>query len=291
MVLTRFEDFHLALQAHEDAPTINDLANLLARAMERPWVMGARRPARILLRNNPHWQELIPHLRQLKIEVETQEELPLWDNAADEYVRKLKVHWVGRDVPILTVPQEFDEAFPAVVNWLKTYGYIEIGLEEGQGFVVRALDDDGVMFEDKTGRSVGEALTALQRRMAQGDWPVKEVRKSTAAAQRQPSRRRGGGLAVELPRSTHRVSVPFSAAERRLILETARLDDEIAKRLEGIDPREEVVSLTIAELVRLAITTAGGPTRLTAETDRTMWVRLSDRLHEAVGDLLRSDRP
>ncbi len=96
---------------------------------------------------------------------------------------------------------------------------------------------------------------------------------------------------MALTRSTHRVSVPFSAAERRLILETARLDDEIAKRLEGIDPREEIVSLTIAELVRLAIATAGDLTRLTAEADRTMWVRLSDRLHEAVGDLLRSDRP
>ena len=90
MVLTRLEDFHLALLASEEAPTVNDLANLLAKAMERPWVMGARRPARILLRDNPQWQELIPHLGQLKIEVETQEELPLWDDAAAEYVRKLK---------------------------------------------------------------------------------------------------------------------------------------------------------------------------------------------------------
>src|SRR3954471_11024046 len=195
MVLTRLEDFHLALLAHEDAPTINDLANLLAKAMERPWVMGARRPARILLRNNPLWQELIPHLKQLKIEVETQEELPLWNDVAAEYVRKLKANWVGRDVPIITVPQEFDEAFPALVRWVKPQGRIEIGVEGGQGFVVRALDDDGVVFEGKTGKSVGEALTALQQRIAQGDWPVKKARKPTAAAQRPPSRGRGGGAA------------------------------------------------------------------------------------------------
>src|SRR4249919_3302156 len=62
MVLTRLEDFHLALQAHNEAPTINDLAHLLAKAMERPSVMGARRPARILLRDNPQWKELIPAL-------------------------------------------------------------------------------------------------------------------------------------------------------------------------------------------------------------------------------------
>jgi hypothetical protein len=291
MVLTRLEDFHLALQAHEDAPTVNDLANLLAKAMEQPWVMGARRPARILLRTNPQWRELIPHLGQLKIEVETHEELPLWDDAAAEYVGKLKATQVGRDVPILTVPQEFDEAFPALVRWVKALGRIEIGVEEGQGIVVRALDGEGVEFEGKTGKSVGEALTALQRRIAQGDWPVKTARKPTAAAQRQPSRGRRGDSEGAMARSTHKVSVPFSAAERRLILKMAKLDDEIARRLDETDPREEVVSLTTSELVRLAIATAGDPARLSAEADRNMWVRLSDRLHEAVGGLLGSDCP
>src|SRR3954463_4106875 len=290
MVLTRLEDFHLALLAHEEAPTIDDLANLLAKAMERPWVMGARRPALILLRNNPQWQEMIPHLRQLKIEVETQEELPLWDDAAAEYVRKLKATHVGRDVPIITVPQEFDEAFPAVVRWVKTQGRIEIGVEGGQGFVVRALDDGGMVFEGKGDKSVGEALTALQRRIAQADRPVKKARKSAAAAQRQPSRGRGGGAAGAMARSAHKVSIPISAAEHRLILETAQLDDEIAKQLDEIDPREEVMSLTTSELVRLAIATAGDPGRLSAEADRNMWVRLSDRLHEVIGGILRSDR-
>jgi hypothetical protein len=291
MVLTRLENFHLALVAHQEAPTVNDLAHLLAKAMESPWVMGARRPAKILLRDNLQWQELIPHLRQLKIEVETQGELPLWDDAAADYVGKLKASRIGQEVPILTVPQEFDEAFPAVVNWVKTQGRIEIGVEEGQGFVVRARVEGGVVFEGKTGKTVGEALTALQAWIAQADWPVRRTRKPKAAARRQPSRGRGGGAAGVMARSTHTVSVPFSAAERRLVLRTAKLDDEVAGRLDGIDPREEVVSLTIAELVRLAIATAGDPTRLSAEADRKMWVRLSDRLHEAVGGLLRSDRP
>ena len=291
MVLTQTEDFHLALQASEAVPGINDLANLLARAMEHPWVMGKRRPARILLRNNPQWQELIPNLKQLKIEVETKVELPRWDDAAAEYVRKLKASWIGRDVPIITVPQEFDEAFPDLVRWVKTQGRIEIGIRERQGFVVRALDDGGTVFEGKTGKSVGEALTALQRVIAQGDWPVKKAKKSAAAAQRQPSRGRRGRAAEAFARSTHTVSVPFSAAERRLILETARLDDEIAQRLDEIDLREEVVSLTIGELVRMAIATTGDPTRLSNETDRNMWVRLSDRFHEVVGGILRSDRP
>ena len=184
MVLTRLENFHLALLASESAPTVNDLADLLGKAMERPWVMGSRRPAKILLRDNPQWQELIPHLRQLKIEVETQGELPLWDVAADNYVRKLKASRIGQEVPIITVPQEFDEAFPAVARWLKTQGRIEIGVEGGQGFVVRALNDGGMVFEGKGDKSVGQALTALQRRIAEADWPVRKARKSAAAAQR-----------------------------------------------------------------------------------------------------------
>src|SRR3954451_16710003 len=40
--------------------------------------------------------------------------------------------------------------------------------------------------------------------------------------------------------------------------------------------QEEVMSLTISELVRLAIATAGDPARLSAEADRNIWVRLSD---------------
>ena len=291
MVLTRLENFHLALLASEAAPTVNDLADLLAKAMERPWVMGARRPSRILLRNNPQWQELIPHLGQLKIEVETQGELPLWDDAAADYVRKLKASRIGQEVPIITVPQELDEAFPALARWVKSQGRIEIGIEGELGFVVRALDDVGIVFEGKGDKSLGEALTTLQRRLAQADWPVKRARKSAAAEQIQPSRGRRGGAAGAMARSTHKVSVPISAVERRLILDTAKLDDEIAERLDGIDPREEVVSLTISELVRLAIATAGDPTRVTTGADRTMWVRLSDRFHQAVGGLLRSDCP
>jgi len=59
-LMTQIENFHLALLASEAAPGINDLAILLAKAMEHPWVMGKRRPARIVLRNNPQREELIP---------------------------------------------------------------------------------------------------------------------------------------------------------------------------------------------------------------------------------------
>jgi hypothetical protein len=165
MVLTRLENFHLALLASEEAPGINDLANLLAKAMERPWVMGKQRPARIVLRNNPQWVELIPHLRQLKIEVEILDDLPLWDDAAADYVQRLRARLRGRTVPILTVLPKLDEAFPAVSRWVKNQGYIVIGVEEGQRFMVRAVEHGKgkVVFEDMHIENLDDALIALER--------------------------------------------------------------------------------------------------------------------------------
>jgi hypothetical protein len=165
MVLTQTENFHLALQASEAAPGINDLAGLLAKAMEHPWVKGKRRPAQIVLRNNPHWEELIPHLRQLKIEVIIQPELPLWDDAAEAYVQRMRASLRGREVPLLTVLPKLDEAFPAVSCWVKSMGRIEIGVEEGQGFVIRAVDhvNERVVFEDMHIENLDDALIALER--------------------------------------------------------------------------------------------------------------------------------
>lgn len=167
MVLTRLENFHLTLLASEEAPTVNDLASLLAKAMERPWVMGTRRPAKILLRDNPQWQELIPHLRQLKIEVEVQEELPLWDGAAADYVRRLRASRIGREVPVLTVQPELHEAFPAVARWVQAHGRIEIGVQKGSGVMVRAFDENGVVFESAEPENLDEALAALERGLAE----------------------------------------------------------------------------------------------------------------------------
>src|SRR5262245_15208961 len=162
MVLTRLENFHLAVLASERAPGVNDLADLLAKAMERPWVMGQRRPARLILRDNPQWGELIPHLRQLRIEVDCQDELPLWDDAAAAYVRRLRATMRGHEVPILTYAPKLDETFPAVARWVKTVGRIEIGMQEGRGPVVRAVGDGRVVFEVAHVEDLDEALVALE---------------------------------------------------------------------------------------------------------------------------------
>ena len=115
------------------APTVNDLAKLLAEAMERPWLMGARRPGQILLRNDRTWRELLRHLKQLKFAVETRTELPLWDATAEDYVRQLRASRMGQEVPVLVLPPDLDETFPAVARWLKRQGRIELAGEGGAG--------------------------------------------------------------------------------------------------------------------------------------------------------------
>ena len=68
-------------------PTVNDLATLLAYAMLRPMDEGDRqRPSTIHLRDRPQWQELVPHLRQLGIEVALADDLPRFDEAVVDWM-------------------------------------------------------------------------------------------------------------------------------------------------------------------------------------------------------------
>src|SRR5271165_6957457 len=66
LVLTRRHGFLLTYHEVERAPTVNDLARLLAEAMRRPGTEeGPHRPRCIHLRGNPRWTELFPHLKEL----------------------------------------------------------------------------------------------------------------------------------------------------------------------------------------------------------------------------------
>lgn len=69
-------------------PTVNNLATLLAYAMQRPPDYEDRqRPCTIYLRDRPQWQELPPHLRQLGIEVVLGDDLPRFDEAVLEWMQ------------------------------------------------------------------------------------------------------------------------------------------------------------------------------------------------------------
>ena len=88
VVLSVTDDFILADRILDTPPTVNDLARLLADGMRRPLIETAHRPARIVLRENPLWREILPHLKELKIEVILQDKLPEWDGMLADFVRE-----------------------------------------------------------------------------------------------------------------------------------------------------------------------------------------------------------
>ncbi len=92
MVLERTFSGLLAMEdVRFPPPTINSLATLLAHAMLRPLDAGDRqRPRAIYLRDRPQWQELLPHLRQLGIEVVLSEDLPRFSEAVIEWMQHTK---------------------------------------------------------------------------------------------------------------------------------------------------------------------------------------------------------
>jgi hypothetical protein len=89
-VVSRTSRFILADALIDRRPTVNDLAGLLARAMSRPMEERPHRPTGIHLRDNPIWHELLPHLKELRIEVVTEEELPELDTMIEEFTQELE---------------------------------------------------------------------------------------------------------------------------------------------------------------------------------------------------------
>lgn len=56
-----------------------------------------------------------------------------------------------------------EELYPAVTDWVQNAGWIEIGDQQGIGFVVRALDNGGMIFESTKPKTLRQALSSLER--------------------------------------------------------------------------------------------------------------------------------
>jgi hypothetical protein len=139
------------------------MATLLAHAMRRPLTGRAHRPRRIHVRGHPQWKELFPHLEDLDIKVSVQRELPRVEEAYRAYLRQLQeAHRVGMVKP--TADQAgVEKLFPAIAQWVRGYGHIEIGDQEMFGFVARALDDGGLIYEDDRPDTLAEAMASLEK--------------------------------------------------------------------------------------------------------------------------------
>lgn len=71
-----------------------------------------------------------------------------------------------RRTPTKTIPAVVEALYPTVGKWVRYGGWIEIGERDGEGFLVRALDEGGLAFEDTKAMSLDDALAALERGIA-----------------------------------------------------------------------------------------------------------------------------
>jgi hypothetical protein len=162
VVVVQGEGTVLAEDQVETTPNVNDLATLLAHAMRRPLSGFGHRPKRVRVRKNPRWQELFPHLQEVGVEVVVDSNLDTLRAAFHEHVRREQEARRASMVKPTAEQTSVEKLFPAVAQWVRD-GHVEIGDQEGFGFVVRALDYGGVAFEDDRPRSFGEALAALEK--------------------------------------------------------------------------------------------------------------------------------
>jgi uncharacterized protein DUF6930 len=149
----------------EYAPTVNDLADLLADAMRRPLTGPPRRPDHMHFRANPRWDELFPHLNELGIEVTLRDDLPELEAVYLDFLREMRKARPGPVIMLSPRPVDPGRQFPALGRWVREGGWIEVGRQKAR-FVARALDDAGLVFENDSRTTLAEALTALEEALA-----------------------------------------------------------------------------------------------------------------------------
>lgn len=167
MVVNQELGVELAHDVLDAPPTVNHLARLLADAIQHPIIEGSRhRPRTLLLRNDPQWKELLPHLRELGIEIVMTDSLPAWKKAARNGGIEHARAQLSFAPPRVTEDTLLAHMFPTIGKWVRCGGWIEIGEQEGTGFMVRALDEGGLAFEDAEPRTLDEAMAALEAGIA-----------------------------------------------------------------------------------------------------------------------------
>jgi hypothetical protein len=166
MVVTKRGGRLLADMTSHGKPTVNDLATLLANAMRRPLDANARRPRVIHLKANPRWRELTPVLGELGIGVKVEKKLPRIGKTFPALLGELRAIQRARMVKPSPEQPKVEALFPSIARYVQGYGFIEVGDQEGFGFVVRAIGYGGVDFEDDSPETLAEAMTVLEAGLA-----------------------------------------------------------------------------------------------------------------------------
>jgi hypothetical protein len=109
---------------------------------------------------------LFPVLEGLGIGVAVERKLPGIQKAFREYLRQVRDE--QRKAMVKPSPKQanVEGMFPAIARYVRGYGYIEVGDQEGFGFVVRAIGYGGVDFDDESPETMAEAMAVLEAGLA-----------------------------------------------------------------------------------------------------------------------------
>jgi hypothetical protein len=83
--------------------------------------------------------------------------------AADEFALR---SWIEKQGLTEYSPSSVACLFPVVAKWVRHGGWIEIGAQEAFGFVARALDAGGMVFDTDKCQTLDEAMAALEAGIA-----------------------------------------------------------------------------------------------------------------------------
>jgi hypothetical protein len=116
-------------------------------------------------RRSARWEGIYPHLQVIGIKVSIHREFPRIFDAFHARLRQMQeIRSPGRVEPTKDQSQ-VAEIFPAIAKFVQSYGHVEIGDVDGFGFLVRAMDNDGQVFEDDRPRTLAEAMAALEKEL------------------------------------------------------------------------------------------------------------------------------
>src|SRR5262249_26256399 len=107
-------------------------------------------------------------LNDLSIATSIHEELPRADEAAEEFFREMRKGSARPVIMLSSGRKAVADQYPAVTLWVDGgYGHIKIGDQGGFGFIARAQDYGGLVFEDDKPATLAEALNALEKSLTE----------------------------------------------------------------------------------------------------------------------------
>jgi hypothetical protein len=109
---------------------------------------------------------LFGHLKELGIEATLHDDLPELEEAFLDFLREMRKSSPGPIIMLSPRPADPGRQFPAIGKWVRESGWIEVGRREGTGVVARALDEAGLVFENNSSSTLGEAMGALEEALA-----------------------------------------------------------------------------------------------------------------------------